>query len=97
MSNVAGSRSSTVVAASMMDLLDSTSRRSPARSIRTDLGGSLADLQWMTAAYTLAMAVMLLTGGRLGDIYGRRACCWSASPRSRSRPSPSRPRPRSAS
>src|ERR1700754_2690153 len=40
--------------------------------IRDDLGGSLADLQWMTAAYTLAMAVMLLTGGRLGDIFGRR-------------------------
>ncbi len=40
--------------------------------IRRELGGSLADLQWMTAAYTLAMAVMLLTGGRLGDMFGRR-------------------------
>jgi EmrB/QacA subfamily drug resistance transporter len=63
---------STVVAASMMDLLDATVAQVAGPVIRSDLGGSLADLQWMTAAYTLAMAVMLLTGGRLGDIFGRR-------------------------
>src|ERR1700754_4817830 len=63
---------STVVAASMMDLLDATVTQVAGPVIRADLGGSLADLQWMTAAYTLAMAVMLLTGGRLGDIFGRR-------------------------
>jgi EmrB/QacA subfamily drug resistance transporter len=63
---------STVVAASMMDLLDATVAQVAGPVIRDDLGGSLADLQWMTAAYTLAMAVMLLTGGRLGDIFGRR-------------------------
>jgi MFS family permease len=63
---------SVVVAASMMDLLDATVAQVAGPAIRDDLGGSLADLQWMTAAYTLAMAVMLLTGGRLGDIFGRR-------------------------
>ena len=61
-----------VVAASMMDLLDATVAQVAGPVIRDDLGGSLADLQWMTAAYTLAMAVMLLTGGRLGDMFGRR-------------------------
>src|SRR3954467_3639254 len=61
-----------VVAASMMDLLDATVAQVAGPVIRDDLGGSLADLQWMTAAYTLAMAVMLLTGGRLGDAFGRR-------------------------
>src|SRR3954470_13813108 len=61
-----------VVAASMMDLLDATVAQVAGPVIRGDLGGSLADLQWMTAAYTLAMAVMLLTGGRLGDSFGRR-------------------------
>src|SRR3954453_19512968 len=61
-----------VVAASMMDLLDATVAQVAGPVIRDDLGGSLADLQWMTAAYTLAMAVMLLTGGRLGDSFGRR-------------------------
>jgi MFS family permease len=63
---------SVVVAASMMDLLDATVAQVAGPVIRDDLGGSLADLQWMTAAYTLAMAVMLLTGGRLGDAFGRR-------------------------
>src|SRR4051812_30624572 len=61
-----------VVSASMMDLLDATVAQVAGPVIREDLGGSLADLQWMTAAYTLAMAVMLLTGGRLGDAFGRR-------------------------
>jgi MFS family permease len=39
---------------------------------RSELGGSYADVQWISAAYTLAMAVMLLTGGRLGDMFGRK-------------------------
>ena len=37
-----------------------------------ELGGSYAVIEWVTAAYALAMAVGLLTGGRLGDIFGRR-------------------------
>src|SRR3954454_12279884 len=64
--------SAVVVSASMMDLLDATVAQVAGPVIREDLGGSLADLQWMTAAYTLAMGVMLLTGGRLGDALGRR-------------------------
>src|SRR4051794_41857044 len=59
-----------VVSASMMDLLDATVAQVAGPVIRDDLGGSLADLQWMTAAYTLAMAVMLLTGGGLGGSFG---------------------------
>src|ERR1700730_16829718 len=60
------------LAASVMDLLDSTIAQVAAPSIRSDLGGSYADLEWISAAYTLAMAVGLLTGGRLGDLYGRK-------------------------
>jgi len=60
------------LAATLMDLLDSTIANVAAPAIRKDLGGSYADLQWIAAAYTLAMAVMLLTGGRLGDIFGRK-------------------------
>ncbi len=41
-------------------------------AIRADLHGSYPDLQWVTAAYTLALAVALLVGGRLGDMLGRR-------------------------
>ena len=61
-----------VVTASVMDLLDSTIAQVAAPSIRHDLGGSYAVIEWLTAAYALAMAVGLLTGGRLGDLYGRK-------------------------
>src|SRR5436190_23041127 len=61
-----------ILAAEVMDLLDALVTTIAAPSIRTDLGGSLSLIQWLGAAYTLAMAVGLLTGGRLGDIYGRR-------------------------
>jgi len=62
----------TVVTAAVMDLLDSTIAQVAAPTIRTELGGSYAVIEWVTAAYALAMAVGLLTGGRLGDIFGRR-------------------------
>ncbi|MEZ5155965.1 MAG: MFS transporter [Solirubrobacterales bacterium] len=41
-------------------------------TIRTDLGGSLESLEWTVNAYTLAFAVMLLTGAALGDRFGRK-------------------------
>jgi EmrB/QacA subfamily drug resistance transporter len=61
-----------VLAASLMNLLDANVMNVAAPTIRADLGGSYTDLQWLTAGYTLAMAVGLLTGGRLGDMYGRK-------------------------
>jgi EmrB/QacA subfamily drug resistance transporter len=63
---------SAALLAAIMDLLDSTIAGVAAPSIRTELHGSYADLQWMAAAYTLAMAVCLLPGGRLGDLFGRK-------------------------
>jgi EmrB/QacA subfamily drug resistance transporter len=62
----------TVITAAVMDLLDSTIAQVAAPTIRRELGGSYAVIEWVTAAYALAMAVGLLTGGRLGDIFGRR-------------------------
>ncbi|WP_205699573.1 DHA2 family efflux MFS transporter permease subunit [Conexibacter sp. SYSU D00693] len=41
-------------------------------SIREDLGGSLESLEWTVNAYTLAFAVLLVTGAALGDRFGRR-------------------------
>jgi len=41
-------------------------------SIRTDLGAGAAGLEWTVNAYTLSFAVLLLTGGALGDRFGRR-------------------------
>ncbi len=61
-----------VLAASVMDLLDSTIAQTAAPAIRADLTGSYTDLEWISAAYTLAMSIGLLVGGRLGDIFGRR-------------------------
>ncbi|WP_039797326.1 MFS transporter [Nocardia araoensis] len=40
--------------------------------IRTELGASLADLQWFVNAYTLSFASLLLTASALGDRLGRR-------------------------
>jgi EmrB/QacA subfamily drug resistance transporter len=56
----------------IMDLLDALVTTIAAPTIREDLGGSASLVQWLGAGYTLAMAVGLLTGGRLGDIYGRK-------------------------
>ena len=61
-----------VVATSVMDLLDSTIAQTAAPAIRADLGGSYTSIEWISAAYTLAMSVGLLVGGRLGDLFGRR-------------------------
>ncbi|MDQ0391854.1 MFS transporter [Labrys monachus] len=41
-------------------------------SIRDDLGASSSSIQMVVSAYSAAYAVLLITGGRLGDIYGRR-------------------------
>lgn len=40
--------------------------------IRVDLGASVETLGWVVNAYTLAFAVLLLTGAALGDRFGRR-------------------------
>src|SRR4029453_8328247 len=41
-------------------------------SIRADLGASIEALEWTVNGYTLAFAVLLLTGAALGDRFGRR-------------------------
>jgi EmrB/QacA subfamily drug resistance transporter len=41
-------------------------------SIRADLGASIEGLEWTVNGYTLAFAVLLLTGAALGDRFGRR-------------------------
>jgi EmrB/QacA subfamily drug resistance transporter len=61
-----------VLAAECMDLLDGTIVNVAAPTIRTDLHASAAGLQWIIGGYALAFAVGLITGARLGDIYGRK-------------------------
>ncbi|MGE5635414.1 MAG: MFS transporter [Nocardioidaceae bacterium] len=55
-----------------MVMLDNTVVNVALPSIQTDLGASLSSLEWTVNAYTLTFAVLLVTGGRLGDIFGRR-------------------------
>ena len=68
----AGSSSAIVLAAEIMDLVDATITSIAAPSVVRDIGGGDTTMQWLAAAYTLAFAVGLITGGRLGDIYGRK-------------------------
>src|SRR5437899_1322545 len=55
-----------------MIMLDNTVVNVALPSIQRDLGSSISGLEWTVNAYTLAFAVLLVTGGRLGDLYGRR-------------------------
>ncbi|WP_416876575.1 MFS transporter, partial [Kitasatospora sp. SC0581] len=61
-----------VMTASLMDLVDVTIVNIAMPSIQQDLGAGFGALQWITAGYALAFAVGLITGGRLGDIHGRK-------------------------
>jgi EmrB/QacA subfamily drug resistance transporter len=58
--------------ATFMLLLDITVVNTALPSIRKDLGGSFADLQWVVDAYTLALASVVLMAGSLADRIGRR-------------------------
>lgn len=61
-----------VIAANLMDLMDATIVNVAGPSIQSALGGGDSALQWLSAGYTLAFAVFLITGARLGDMFGRR-------------------------
>src|ERR1700754_180442 len=61
-----------VLFGSFMDLLDATIVTVAAPAIAQDLGASDAQIQWTIAAYTLTLGAGLITGGRLGDQYGRK-------------------------
>ncbi|MFF8935526.1 MFS transporter [Streptomyces paradoxus] len=73
---VAGRRASlallVMLSASFMDLLDVTIVTVAAPNIAADLHASRSQVQWMIAAYTLALGSGLITGGRVGDDHGRR-------------------------
>src|SRR5436305_9761315 len=55
-----------------MVMLDNTVVNVALPSIQRDLHASLSALEWTVNAYTLTFAVLMVTGGRLGDIFGRR-------------------------
>ena len=55
-----------------MVMLDNTVTNVALPSIQRTFDASLSSLEWTINAYTLSFAVLLVTGGRLGDIFGRR-------------------------
>ena len=61
-----------VLVADVLDLLDSTITNIAAPTIADTLGGGQQLIQWAGASYALALGVLLVLGGRLGDKYGRR-------------------------
>ncbi len=61
-----------VVAASFMAIFDQFVVNVAIPTMQRDLHASFAQIQFVIAGYALAYAVTLITGGRLGDIYGRK-------------------------
>jgi EmrB/QacA subfamily drug resistance transporter len=58
---------------SSMAFIDGTVVNVALPALQADLHATLRQVQWVVEAYTLALAALLLTGGSLGDLYGRRA------------------------
>jgi EmrB/QacA subfamily drug resistance transporter len=55
-----------------MVMLDNTVVNVALPAIQKDLGIGVSELEWTVTAYALTFAVLLLSGGKLGDMYGRR-------------------------
>src|SRR5215467_7475380 len=63
---------SATVLGSGIATLDATVAGITLPAIGRDFHADIASLQWVTDAYTLTLAGLLLLGGTLGDSYGRR-------------------------
>src|SRR3954452_8495823 len=63
---------SVILSALVLNILDSTIVNVAAPSIQADFAMSTSALEWVAAAYTLALAVGLMGGARLGDMFGRK-------------------------
>ncbi|PDQ35565.1 MAG: hypothetical protein B5766_05780 [Candidatus Lumbricidophila eiseniae] len=61
-----------LLVASFMDLLDTTIVNVALPTIEKELSTTAAQLEWIVSGYILAFAVLLITSGRLGDIFGRK-------------------------
>jgi EmrB/QacA subfamily drug resistance transporter len=62
----------TVALAQLMVILDSTVVNIALPSAQADLGFSNGDRQWVVTAYSLAFGSLLLLGGRIADLIGRK-------------------------
>jgi EmrB/QacA subfamily drug resistance transporter len=62
-----------LLTAVFMDMVDSQIVNIALPAIQRDLGAPSTALQWIATGYTLAFAVTLIAGGRMGDRFGHRA------------------------
>ena len=53
-------------------IIDTTLLNVSLRTIIIDLGTTIQGLQWVISAYALTLAALTVTGGRLGDLFGRK-------------------------
>ncbi|MER5325383.1 MFS transporter [Streptosporangium roseum] len=58
--------------AGFVTTLDNTVVTVALPTLQTELGASLAALEWVVTGYVLTFAGFMLAGGRLADVYGRR-------------------------
>ncbi|MFE2428208.1 MFS transporter [Streptomyces sp. NPDC059373] len=61
-----------LLVAAFMDMLDGTIANVASPAIQHGLGAGYSVIQWVLVGYQLSFALMLILGGRLGDIYGRK-------------------------
>lgn len=61
-----------VIIADILDLMDSTITNVAAPAIVQNIGGGESLIKWLGASYALAIGILLVIGGRLGDRYGKR-------------------------
>jgi EmrB/QacA subfamily drug resistance transporter len=61
-----------VCLALFMAMLDNLVVITALPTIRSALGASVSDLEWMVNAYTLTFATLMMTGAALGDLFGRK-------------------------
>src|ERR1700691_3953890 len=60
------------ILASSMAFIDGTVVNVALPALQTALNASVTDIQWVVESYALLLASLLLLGGALGDLYGRR-------------------------
>src|SRR5260370_7754720 len=61
----------TILGSSMV-FIDGTVVNVALSALQTALNATVTDVQWVVEAYALFLAALLLVGGSLGDLYGRR-------------------------
>ena len=57
---------------SSMAFIDSTVVNVALPAIQSSLGGTVIDMQWVVEGYALLLSALILTGGALGDVFGRK-------------------------